>query len=226
MKFLHNLIVFFAISYVIGCAPAVKPQGRYGRVHAETMGEEFRFSQERSDFEYYLRTEGNVREYSKGMWAKVKDNILVNGFTDENLNLLNITYEFENNNRDIKNAILVKYKFDSLDLFIKTDLIINDTNLIRICSDTSILFDLEIKSVQVKSYLNHKGLLLGPPHLIDTLFSPKVLFTNTSNKNNNLYIKIDVARKDFYRIKMNDTIVIKNNHKLIWRKNVLKKISN
>ena len=171
-------------------------------------------------FEYYLRSEMGVLEYSTGSWVRNKNQIILNGFTDNNIKDLNVESTITDN-ADNKDKVLIQYTTTSN--LVKSDIIINDNAVVRVSSDTTFFSDLKIKVVQIKSYLSYTGLLSSSPK-IDTLYSSRIEVDKSSNKNKDVVLKFAVNPNDFARTKLTDTITVKRNALLYHDKIKLKKV--
>lgn len=222
MKVLQTIISFFFILFFGNCSTTGQVSGRYSNVYAEIAGVEFKFTQAPNAFEYRATTEGMVRGFSLGTWKQNRKTILLNGFDKKNINVLNVESKTEDYSDDNLNKIVINYRDNPLDTFIKVDLIVNGVFKVRIPGDTTFFTDV-INTLQVKSYLVHKGFLLGAPSSIDTLYSTEIKVDNASSKHKMMRLKFDVAQNDFYRVKLTDTLTVKNNHTLIWHKKEFKK---
>ena len=136
--------------------------GRYANSYAGVSGEEIRFMQQPNRFEYYLRSEMGVLEYSTGSWVRNKNQVILNGFTDSNIKTLNVENKITDNG-DNKDKVFIQYTTTSN--LVKSDVIINDNAVVRVSSDTTFFSELKIKVVQIKSYLSYTGLLSSSPAL-------------------------------------------------------------
>lgn len=145
------------------------------------------------------------------------------GFNDNNIDVLNVESKVEDHPNENRNKIVVRYKDDPLDTFTKVDVIVNGSSKVRISGDTAFFTNAAIRTLQVKSYLVHEGLLLGTPPQIDTLNSPKIEVSDSS-KYKVILLKFDVAHNAFYRTKLTDTLIIKNSRTLMWHNKEFKKI--
>jgi hypothetical protein len=220
MRFTVVIMIFFAI-LVFGCSSAFNINGRYVHVFAEVSGEELRFSQGNNAFQYYSKTEANLREYSAGTWILKNKKIFLNGFEEKNINVLQVESMIENSSANNMDKIMIQYNDNVLDTFTKVDLIINEVVKIRIHGDTS-FFTEAINTLQIKSYLVYTGILFTTHPKIDTLYSDKMNFAN--NKSKTVSLKVDVDQIDFYRAKLLDTLTIKNSRTLMWHKRKFKRI--
>lgn len=201
--------------FFIGCTTLKKLNGKY----SDGKHIEFVFADTPNKFEYYLRSEMGVLEYSTGSWVQNKNQVILNGFTGSNINSLsyeNTTTE----NTDSKDKVFIRYTpASNLE---KTDVIINDSNVIHVSMDTTFFSAIKIKTIQVKSYLSYTGLLSSPPK-IDTLYSSKIKVNDGSSENKNIVLTFTVHPYDFARVKFNDTLIVKSNRILYLNKTKLKK---
>jgi hypothetical protein len=201
--------------FFIGCTTLKKLNGKY----SDGKHIEFVFTDTPNKFEYYLRSEMGVLEYSTGSWVQNKNQVILNGFTGSNINSLS----YENTttkNTDSKDKVLIRYTpASNLE---KTDVIINDSNVIHVSMDTTFFSAIKIKTIQVKSYLSYTGLLSSPPK-IDTLYSSKIKVNDGSSENKNIVLTFTVHPYDFTRVKFNDTLIVKSNRILYLNKTKLKK---
>lgn len=223
MKTLQTTIAFFFILVFQKCTSITHVSGRYSNVYAEIAGQEFKFTQAPNKFEYCSRTEGMVRGFSAGTWIQNKRAILLSGFDKKNINLLDVESKTENYSGGNRDKILVRYRDNPLDTFIKVDLIINEIFKVRILGDTTFNTD-EINTLQVKSYLAHEGVLLGTPPKIDTLYSTVIKASNANGQHKVISLNVDVEQKDFYRLKFADSLTVKDSRTLIWHNQEFKKI--
>lgn len=181
---------------------------------------EFVFTETPNKFEYYLRSEMGVLEYSTGSWVRNKNQVILNGFTDSNIKTLSVEDKITDN-ADNKSKVLIQYT--TKNNLVKADVIINDNAVVRVSSDTTFFYDLKIKTVQIKSYLSYTGLLSSSPK-IDTLYSSKIEIDNSSNKNKDVVVKFAITSNDFARTKLTDTITVQKNALLYNDKIKLKKL--
>jgi hypothetical protein len=210
------VILTVSILFFASCTTYKKIIGSYN----DGKYVEFLFKENANKFEYYLRSEMGVLEYSTGSWVRNKNQIILNGFTDSNIKTLNVEDKIIDN-ADNKGKVLIHYTTTSN--LVKADVIINDNAVVRVSSDTTFFSDLKIKTVQIKSYLSYTGLLSSSPK-IDTLYSSKIEIDNSSNKNKDVVLKFAVNQSDFARTKLTDTITIKRNTLFYRNKIKLKKI--
>ena len=224
MKILQVIAVFFISLIFQKCTSIAYISGRYSNVYVDIAGQEFKFTQAPNKFEYYSRTEGMVREFSSGTWIQNRRTILLNGFDDKDISVLNVenkVEEYPNENRD---KFVVKYVDDPLDTFTKVDVIINGYYKIRVSGDTTFFSDMTNTTLQVKSYLSHEGVLLGTNPRVDTLYSPEIEIGSSNGKHKVVFLKFDLSQNSFYRTRLTDTLAVKNNSTLLWHKKVFKKI--
>ena len=211
-------IVIFILPVLLfeNCNSPHNLSGKYINSYAGVSGEEIRFMQQPDKFEYFFRSEMGVLEYSTGSWIRNKNQIILNGFTDNNLKTLNVEDKITDNAGN-KSNVLIQYTTKSN--IVKAEVIINDNAVTRISGDTTFFFDFKIKTVQVKSYLSYSGLLSSPPK-IDTLYSSRINISGSS-ESKNIVLKFTVHPYDFARVKFNDTLTVKNSRTL-YQKNKTK----
>lgn len=215
-------IIIFILTILLfeNCNSIHHLNGRYANSYAGVSGEEIRFMQQPKRFEYYLRSEMGILEYSTGSWVRNKNRIILNGFTDSNIKTLNVENKITDN-ADNKSKVLIQ--FTTTSNLIKADVVINDNVVVRVSSDTAFFYNVKIKTIQIKSYLSYTGLLSSSPK-IDTLYSSKIEVDNCSNKNKDVALKFVVNPNDFARTKLTDTITVKKNALLYQDKIKLKKV--
>ena len=188
--------------FFIGCTTIKELSGSYH----DGKHIEFKFTEAPNKFEYYFRSEMGVLEYSVGSWVRNKNQLILNGFDDSNIRILNVENEITDNADGNKDKINVQYA--TANNLAKADIVINDNAVIRVSNDTSFFFPTKIKTVQVKSYLSSRGLLSSSTK-IDTLFSSKIEVNNNRNRSKNVVIKFSVSPSEFARVKLTDTIIVK-----------------
>jgi len=208
----HTNIIFVLLVLLFeNCNSANQLSGRYANSYSEVSGEEIIFNQP-NRFEYYLKTEMGILEYSAGSWQQNKDKVMLKGFTRENIKVLYAESRITNN-VDSMGRIVVQYVSKSN--VIKVDIVLNDAEIFHISSDTTLLPSRRIKNIQVKSYLSHAGLLSSPPK-IDTLRSSVISVDGESNLSKNVSLKFNINLYDFVRVVLHDTITIKCNHTILY----------
>src|SRR5690606_38837167 len=148
--------------------------------------------------------------------------IILNGFDEKNLNVLNIVSKVEISPIISTNNIIVKYNENSPDTFTKVDIIINGNSGVPISADTAFFVN-EVRTLLVKTYLSHDGYLLRNPYHIDTVYSPEIS-VDDEYPNKKIFLTININRDDFYRIPLVDTLTIKNKNTLLKRNYKFKKI--
>lgn len=224
MKHVRLLLFVFIIILFDNCTSTAPIQGRYAIVYWGIAGEEFKLDPQTSKFDFISRTEGIIREYSAGTWTRNKKTVFLNGFEYNNIKVLEVENKIEEDPNASGNKIVVQYQDDPLDTFIKVDLIINERFKVRIPGDTTFYTESDIRMLQVRTYLGYEGFLLGAPPKIDTLYSPTLEVSNRSNNHKVALLSFKVDWKDFYRVKLTDTLTVKNNRTLLWGKSALKKV--
>lgn len=223
MRPLQIIAIAFVFFFSEGCVSTVHVKGTYTNVYAGIAGSELSFSQEPDKFKYYYRTEGRVREYSFGTWRQNKKMIILNGLADSSINVINIESKIEDDPNENRDRIEIQYKDEPLDPFTKVDIVVNDSAGVRIPGDTAYITDAVIRTLQVKSYLVHEGVLFGAPPHLDTLFSPRIEVSNRG-KHKRILLKFNVDHNDFYRVRLIDTLTVKNRRTLVWGKRAFKKL--
>jgi len=203
------------------CASTAHINGSYTNVFAGMMGEELRFNEPLQTFQYYRRTEGAITGYSAGTWKRDKKELLINGFADVKINVLNVESKIEILHDANRDKLVINYNRDPLDTVVKVDVIINGNVIVPVSKDT-MLFSGAIRTLQVKSYINHEGFISTAPQTIDALNSSIITVSTDNHKAISLNFGVD--RKDFYRVKLTDTLVIKNSRILQWGNKKFKKI--
>jgi hypothetical protein len=168
------------------------------------------FIEQPKAFEYDLKTESGIFEYSAGNWNQNKNYLILYGFNDKNIKVLDVENKVTDNIGNDK--ILIQ--LSPLSNLIKTDVVINNSAVVPVARDTSFVYDGKIEGIQIKSYLSYSGLLSWQPK-IDTLYS-SVINPGSTNGVKLITLKFLVNPKDFVRIKLLDTVTIKNNHVLLW----------
>jgi len=221
MKFLIIGLFFFGIFFG-SCTNINHISGTYTNVFKGIMGSEIRFLQTPDSFKYYLRTEGSVKDYSAGSWIKMKNKIILEGFNNNNINLIAVESTFENYPSYNQDMVVIRYRPKQLDVFTKVDVIINEDKRIRVSGDTVFFSAKKINNIRVVSFYNHDGLLLFNPERIDTLSSSKI--TMSVNNYKRIALNFSIKPEDFYRIKLLDTLTIKNNKILLWGNRKMKKV--
>lgn len=223
---LSSIIILLVIHAFENCTPTTHIQGTYTNtnVYRGLSGEEFRFGGDTSTFEYYSRLEGSISKYSAGTWRSDRKKVLIEGFNDESINLLNVKMGFEDYSQGSADRISVIYQYDAIDTFIKVDLTVNNNYLIRLSKDTTFQISMPITSIQLKSYLMYNGLLPSIPPRVDTLYYPEKQINHTDG-HKNITLKFSISMIDFYRDKLADSLKIKNRTTLVFRDREFKKIS-
>jgi hypothetical protein len=223
MRPLQIIVIAFALFFSEGCVSTVLDKGAYTSGYAGIAGEKLNFSQESGKFEYAYRTELGIRNYSFGTWKQHKKMIFLDGLADSNINVINVESKVEDDLNETRDKIEIQYKDEPLDTFTKVDIIVNESTGVRIPGDTAYFTDAVTRTLQVKSYLFHDGVLFGTPPRLDTLFSPLITIPNTG-KHKRILLKFNVEHHDFYRVRLTDTLTVKNRRTLVWGKRIFKKL--
>lgn len=199
---MKNRILFIFILTIISCNSTREPlNGKYGKINKES-NYWFSFEKKDSGFEYFLKGEWGILQYSKGKWSKNGKYLYLMGYTDKNLKLLDVNYQTqpaEKTQLDIN--------CNTINAPIFTDIIINDTIIYRIKKDTVLMPKFNVKVIQVKSYLVFDGMLPIKP-LIDTLVSVRKEIDNSSDKQ--ISLNYFVKPEDFVRVVLSDTLLMNN----------------
>lgn len=185
---------------------------------------EFKFRENPNEFEYFLRSEMGVLQYSTGKWKLNKDKLELLGLDDENLKTLDVESAITKNVSSNGTKVEIHYNTDNATTYIKSVVLINGNKIYTVAKDTMLTPGYKVVTIQVKSYLSYTGLLSSPPK-IDTLYSFKMKVDDGSNENRNVTLKFTVHPYDFVRVKLTDTLTVKNNHTLYYNKTKLKKSS-
>lgn len=217
------LTIILILSIFEGCTSPNHIEGSYTNVFFGVAGDEFKFSEEPKKFEYYSRTEGVLRAYSSGTWKQDKRSLFLRGYDNKNINVLDVESTVKNNPNENRDEIVVQYKDNHSDTFTKVDVVINGNLQIRIPGDTAFFVDAGVRTLRVKSYLAHEGLLLATPPVIDTLYSLEIKMADPG-KYKSILLKPKVDEKDFYRVKFTDTLTLKNRRTLLWHNKQFKKL--
>lgn len=219
---MRNAATIFILTILLfeNCNSVHNLNGKYANSYAGVSGEEIIFMQQPNRFEYYLRSEMGVLEYSTGSWVRNKNKLILNGFTDSNIKALHVESTITDNT-DNKDKMFIQYTTTSN--LVKSDVIVNENAVVRVSNDTAFFSMLKVNTIQIKSYLSYTGLLSSSPK-IDTLYSSKIKVDNNSNKNKDVVLKFSVNPCEFARIKLTDTITVKSKALLYRNKIKLKKL--
>lgn len=152
-----------------------------------------------------------------------KENLFV-VFNESNLKILDVKCKIEDSFDQSGDKIVVQYRDEPLDTFTKVDIVVNGSYNVRIPGDTTFSTDASIRTLQVKSYLVHEGISFGNAPRVDTLYSRKIEVSNTGSRNKMIFLKFDVDQRAFYRSRLSDSLMVKNNRTLKWRKAEFKKL--
>ena len=211
-------LILFVLLF-IGCNTIKKLNGRY------TNGNnvELKIKDRPKDFEYFLRSEMGVLQYSKGKWTLRERKLYLLGFSDEDIKALDVEHVINKNADGNSTRVEIHYSTDKAITYIKSVIVINDSKIYMIAKDTMLTPDYKVETIQVKSYLSYTG-LLSSPQKIDTLYSSKIKVSDESNANKNIVLKFTVHPYDFVRVKLTDTLTVRNSHTLYQNKTKLKEI--
>ncbi|HVU96981.1 MAG TPA: hypothetical protein VHE34_17245 [Puia sp.] len=183
---------------------------------------ELRFTENPNRFEYYTRGEMGLLQYSTGEWKRNKNKVYLTGFTDKDVNMLNVESAVAKSINSNDTQVQIFYSRDKAAPYIKSVVIINDNAIYKIAKDTILAPEYKVETIQAKSYLSYEGLLSSPPK-VDTLYSRKIRIDDAQGKT--IMLKFSVNSKDFVRTTLADTIEVKNNRTLLYNKIKLKKIA-
>lgn len=226
MRLLQITVSIFLITIFQNCTSTKPIIGRYTYSFAGIAGEEIDFIQNPNTFEFYSRTEYGLQDYSSGTWTQCKKKIFLFGFNESNLKILDVKCKIEESFDQSRDKVVVQYRDEPLDTFTKVDIIVNGSYNVRIPGDTTFLTDASIRTLQVKSYLVHEGISFGNAPRVDTLYSRKIEVSNTGSRNKMIFLKFDVDQRAFYRSRLSDSLMVKNNRTFKWRKAEFKKLWN
>ena len=176
---------------------------------------EIRFTNHPNTFEYYFVGEMGYRDYSAGTWQINKRKLILFGFNNANIKTLDVESNITNNLKENKNQINIQYR--NKDTLIKTILVVNNHQMIRILSDTVFFTEERIQTLQVKSYLSFTSFLPSSSPTIDTLSSQIIKVESNKEGFKIIALKFATKYKDFLRTKLTDTFFVKKNYTLISR---------
>lgn len=215
---MKRLIILSAIStyLLVQCTPYRDLNGDY--LYGNSI--EFRFAESPNRFKYYTKGEMGLLQYSTGEWKLSKNKVYLTGFTDKDINILNVESSVAANINSNGTKVQVIYATEKADAFIRSVVVVNNDSSYEIAKDTILAPEYTVKTIQIKSYLSYQGLLSSPPR-IDTLYSRKIMIDG--EKGNAITLKFSVNPEDFVRIKFIDTITVKNNRTLLYNNIRLKK---
>jgi hypothetical protein len=183
---------------------------------------EFKFSGSAKEFEYFLKGEMGTLQYSSGKWELEKDKLHLFGFNDSDIKTLDVKSTIKENVGSNGTKIEIHYNTDNAATYIKSLVLVNDSNAYIITKDTILYLVYKVETIQAKSYLSYTGLLSSSPK-IDTLYSSKINVGNGNSENKNIILKFAVHPYDFVRVKLTDTLTVKNSRTLYHDKTKLKK---
>jgi hypothetical protein len=216
-----GVVIFFVFC---GCNGTQNISGTFVRSYGKVIGGmEFKITKEPNEFYYEESGDMGLAEQSKGGWIRNGSKLVLSGYNDQNINLLEIKTDFKENTANLPDMITVQYHRDIFDTSIKVDLWINNEIKVRISGDTSLAMESEVKNLRIKSYLEHNGFSYGNPIRIDTLYSSIIDVNSAENRSNEINIKFDVDLASFYRVKLSDTLIIKSKKVLQWHNALFKK---
>jgi len=206
---MKKLTIIPAISILLlaNCKTSKQLNGSY--VYSNSI--ELRFTESPNRFEYFVRGEMGLLQYSTGEWKSDKNKVYLTGFNDKDRNVLNVETAFANNLNSNGTQVEIFYSTGKAATYIKSVIVINDNTISP---------EYKVATIQVKSYLSYEGLLSSSPK-IDTLYSQKIKVDEAKDKK--IILKFSVSSEDFFRTKLADTITVKNNHTLLYKKIKFKK---
>jgi len=220
MKIIIITTLILSILFFAGCTTCKKLSAMY----SDGNNIELRFLDKPNKFEYYFRSEMGVLEYSNGSWQLEKGKLELSGFKDDNINALNVKSVINKNEDNRTSRIEIHYNTDRATTNIKSVILINGNNIYTIIRDTVFSPDYKVETIQVKSYLSYTGLPSSSPK-IDTLYSSKMNIGDGANETKNVVLEFTVQPYDFVRVKLNETLLVKNCRTLYLSKAKLKKFA-
>jgi len=208
-----------SILFLSACSTLKGLNGSY--VRSNTI--ELRFTEDPNRFEYFLRGEMGLLQYSAGEWKRNGNKVYLTGFTDENIQAIPVESDVVRDAGSNNVQVQVFYHTDKAVTYIRSVIILNDDSIYTLAKDTIFAFGRKVGTVQVKSYLSYQGLLSSHPKT-DTLYSRKIRVDgDTGDK---IVLKFSVYSKDFVRIALADTLTVKNSRTLRYNKINLKRSPN
>lgn len=212
---MKKTIVASTLSFILVYCSAVKHlNGAFH--HGNTM--EFRFKENPNEFEYFLRSEMGILQYSTGNWTLNDGRLYLQGFSDNNLKVLKVESTIHDATNNNQTQIEVQCDKDNSTNYINKVLIVNANKIYSIAKDTTFIMNYRVENVQVKCYLSYTGILSSNPK-IDTLSFSKINVSENGNKNKNVVLKFAVHAYDFARVKFVDTATVKNKNVFLLNQN-------
>jgi len=194
-----------------GCKAYEQLSGSY--VYGNTM--ELRFTENPNRFEYFVRGEMGLLQYSAGEWRVDGNKVYLSGFNDGNRDSLRVGSAVADSGGGTQ--VVIAYSTDTVATYIKSVVVINGNVFYPITKDTVLVPVEKVASIQVKAYVESKGLLSGGPGR-DTLYSQRMRFDGGK-----ITLKFSVGSKDFVRTNLADTLIVGNKETLRFRGIKLKK---
>ncbi len=188
----------------------------------QNSSSEIRLSSGTRRFEYSKRTEGSILKYSAGTWMQTKKTIILNGFTADKIDSVDIQAKIQSHAAS-DNLVNITFPHRYLDNYTKAYLLINSNPGILLNGDTVLTVREPITSIQIKCFLEMQDFIFRGPQLIDTLYSPRIKPVR-SDTYQSIFLQFDLRLEDFYRVKLTDTIFIKSNRRLNWHNVRFKKL--
>ncbi len=219
MKRPISTISVLSLLFFAQCASTDQLNGTY----SDTKSIEFKFNDSTKMFEYFLRSEMGVLQYSKGGWESYDDKVYLLGLTDNNIKKIDVESVINKNVSSNRTHVEVHCNSDNAVTNIKSIVFINDDKTYVVAKDTVFSLDYKVEVIQVKSYLSYSGLLSSAPK-IDTLYSSRINVSSESNEGKSIVLNFVVHPYDFARVKFADTLTVKNNRTLYLNKSKLIKI--
>lgn len=213
-----TIIPILSLLFLVQCTNTKQLSGTYSNGN----NIEFKFSDSPKEFEYFFRSEMGILQYSNGKWELEKDKMYLFGFNDGNVKTLDVKSEIDKNMHSSGTRIEIHYNTDNAATYIKSLVLVNNINTYIITKDTVLSPDYTVKTIQIKSYLSYSGLLSSRPK-IDTLYSSKINVSNESVEHKNIILKFAVHPYDFVRVKLTDTLTVRNRRTMYDNKTKLKK---
>lgn len=221
MKITNILFIFFLL--FTGCRNVKSVSGTYSFIYRYSWGH-YDFVNGSNKFEYINDGDNNLSGYTEGTWLINKNKLILTGYTDDNIRVLNIDSKITKRELpDNKTKIEINYNSKSqanlFTRFVLINLIVNDKQVIRIYNDTILNLSDNIQRLQIQSYpVRTKGLGVTVAFKMkDTLYSKKI---EVGESDSIVKIKFDLDYRDFVRFTYADTFLIKNKNILITSKNI------
>lgn len=183
---------------------------------------EFKFSDSSKSFEYTVGSEMGILQYAQGTWILINNKLHLSGFNNDDIKTINVESDIRDWKGNLETRLEIHTTSDAVS-HVKSNILVNGNYIGAMTKDTVLVFNDRIKTLQIKSYLSHTG-LLSSPSLIDTLYSNKIVVDDRSG-NKNIILNITIHPYDFKRVKFADTLTLKNNHTIYLNNVKLKRVS-